>query len=195
MHQLSPGKVIGLSVRKRTKVRVVSPHGHQVVDTWVFLASSSTEYLSMAHNRTAHYRTRFSVGDVLVSNQFTPLLRFDADTTDGFHDSLHAACSVGSYAFFGETQHYPNCEDNLRETLRDHDIDFHITPPPWNLFEKSIVDEEGGLHDRATATKSGDYVELSAERDLLLIFSACRSTIGDISNGEPTGAEIWLEED
>jgi len=177
VHQLGPGNVIGLSVRKRTKVRVVSPYGHQVVDTWAFLASSSTEYLSMAHNR------------------FTPLLRFDADTTDGFHDSLHAACSVGSYAFFGETQHYPNCEDNLRKTLRDHDIDFHITPPPWNLFEKSIVDEAGGLHDRATATKSGDYVELSAERDLLLIFSACRSTIGDISNGEPAGAEIWLEED
>ena len=82
----------------------------------------------------------------------------------------------------------------LRKTLRDHDIDFHITPPPWNLFEKSMVDEEGGLHDRATATKSGDYVELSAERDLLLIFSACRSTIGDISNGKPAGAEIWLEE-
>ena len=92
---------MGCSVTTGTTVRVVNPKGHQVVDLWAFVESDPTEYLSMAHNRTAHYTTRFQVGHVLVSNRFKKLLRFIEDTTDGFHDSFHAACSAQSYAHFG----------------------------------------------------------------------------------------------
>ena len=102
IHSLKPGEALGVTVAQGTKVRVVNPQGHQVVDLWAFVGSSSIEYLSMAHNRTAHYTTRFCAGDVLVSNRFMPLLRFAKDTTDGFHDSFHAACSAQSYTFFGD---------------------------------------------------------------------------------------------
>ena len=194
IHSLKPGEALGISVPERSKVRVVNPQGHQVVDLWAFVKSSSTEYLSMAHNRTAHYTTRFQAGDVLVSNRFMPVLRFVKDTTDGFHDSFHAACSAQSYAFFGDSQQSPNCEDNLRIMLEDAGIDFLITPPPWNLFEKSFVNKDGSLRDGATSARAGDFVELIAECELFMAFSACRSTIGNIQNGEPGGAEVWLEE-
>ena len=134
---------MGCSVTTGTTVRVVNPKGHQVVDLWAFVESDPTEYLSMAHNRTAHYTTRFQAGHVLVSNRFMKLLRFIEDTTDGLHDSFHAACSAQSYAHFGSDRQYPNCEDNLQKTLHDAGIAFQITPPPWNLFEKSFVDEDG----------------------------------------------------
>ena len=194
IHLLKSGEVLGVTVSQGTKVRVVNPQGHQVVDLWAFVGSSSTEYLSMAHNRTAHYTTRFQEGDVLVSNRFMPMLRFAKDTTDGFHDSFHAACSAQSYAFFGSDQQYPNCEDNLRIVLKDADMDFLITPSPWNLFEKSFVNKDGSLSDGATSAGAGDFVELIAECELFMAFSACRSTIGNIQNGEPAGAEVWVEE-
>jgi hypothetical protein len=194
VHLLKPGEALGVSVAKGSKVRVVNPQGHQVVDLWAFVESGSTEYLSMAHNRTAHYTTRFQEGDVLVSNRFTPMLRFAKDTTDGFHDSFHAACSAQSYTFFGDDQRYPNCEDNLRAMLEDAGIAFLITPPPWNLFEKSFVNEDGSLCDGVTSARAGDFVELVAECELFMAFSACRSTIGNIQNGEPAGAQVWLEE-
>lgn len=184
---------MGCSVTTGTTVRVVNPKGHQVVDLWVFVESDPTEYLSMAHNRTAHYTTRFQVGHVLVSNRFKKLLRFIEDTTDGFHDSFHAACSAQSYAHFGCDQQYPNCEDNLHKALHDAGIAFQITPPPWNLFEKSLVDEAGLIHDGSTSAKAGDYVELNAECDLFMVFSACRSTIGNIQGGDPAGAQIHIE--
>jgi len=148
----------------------------------------------MSHNRTTLYTTRFQEGDVLVSNRFMPMLRFAKDTTDGFHDSFHAACSAQSYAFFGEDQQYPNCEDNLRTVLKDAGMDFLITPPPWNLFEKSFVNKDGSLSDGATSAGTGDFVELIAECGLFMVLSACRSTIGNIQNGKPAGAEIWVEE-
>jgi len=103
VYALAPGESVGCSVTAGTTVRVANPKGHQVVDLWAFVESDPTEYLSMAHNRTAHYTTRFRAGHVLVSNRFKKLLRFVEDTTDGFHDSLHAACSAQSYAHFEVT--------------------------------------------------------------------------------------------
>ncbi len=191
IHQkLSPGEVTGILVSEGQKVRVATLSGGQVVDTWAFGAPDFEEYLSMAHTRTALYSTRFQKGDALVSNYFSPLLVFSEDTTDGYHDSLHAACSAASYIFFGDTERYPNCEDNLQQTLREYGIPYRVTPPPWNLFEKSFVSEDGLIRDEPTSAKEGDYVELLASQDLLLVFSACRSTIGNIQNGKPSGVEI-----
>ncbi len=194
VYTLAPGESVGCSVTTGTTVRVVNPKGHQVVDLWAFVASDPTEYLSMAHNRTAHYTTRFQAGHVLVSNRFKKLLRFIEDTTDGFHDSFHAACSVQSYAHFGSDQQHPNCEDNLQTALHGAGIAVQITPPSWNLFEKSFVDEEGLIHDVTTSAKAGDYVELYAEGGLYMVFSACRSTIGNIQGGNPAGAQILLNQ-
>ena len=191
IHQkLSPGDVTGILVSEGQKVRVATLSGGQVVDTWAFVAPDFEEYLSMAHTRTALYSTRFQKGDALVSNYFSPLLVFSEDTTDGYHDSLHAACSAASYTFFGDAERYPNCEDNLQQTLREYGIPYRVTPPPWNLFEKSFVSEDGLIRDEPTSAKEGDYVELRASQDLLLVFSACRSTIGNIQNGKPSGVEI-----
>ena len=195
IHQkLSPGEVTGILVSEGQKVRVATLSGGQVVDTWAFGAPDFEEYLSMAHTRTALYSTRFQKGDALVSNYFSPLLVFSEDTTDGYHDSLHAACSAASYTFFGDTERYPNCEDNLQQTLREYGIPYRVTPPPWNLFEKSFVSEDGLIRDEPTSAKEGDYVELLASQDLLLVFSACRSTIGNIQNGKPSGVEISVRD-
>ena len=191
IHQkLSPGEATGILVSEGQKVRVATLSGGQVVDTWAFGAPDFEEYLSMAHTRTALYSTRFQKGDALVSNYLSPLLVFSEDTTDGYHDSLHAACSAASYTFFGDTERYPNCEDNLQQTLREYGIPYRVTPPPWNRFEKSFVSEDGLIRDEPTSAKEGDYVELLASQDLLLVFSACRSTIGNIQNGKPSGVEI-----
>ena len=195
IHQkLSPGDVTGILVSEGQSVRLTTLSGGQVVDTWAFVAPDFEEYLSMAHTRTALYSTRFQKGSVLVSNHFSPLLIFSEDTTDGFHDSLHAACSASSYTFFGDAKRYPNCEDNLRQTLKEYGIPYRVTPPPWNLFEKSFVSEDGLIRDEPTSALAGDYVELRTSQDLLLIFSACRSTIGNIQNGEPSGVEILVRD-
>ena len=171
IHQkLSPGEVTGILVSEGQKVRVATLSGGQVVDTWAFGAPDFEEYLSMAHTRTALYSTRFQKGDALVSNYFSPLLVFSEDTTDGYHDSLHAACSAASYTFFGDAERYPNCEDNLQQTLREYGIPYRVTPPPWNLFEKSFVGEDGLIRDEPTSAKEGDYVELRRESGSLFGF-------------------------
>jgi uncharacterized protein YcgI (DUF1989 family) len=187
---VAPGSALGIDVKTGEHVRVVNSYGGQVVDTWAFNASDAAEYLSMEHSRSATYRLLFRPGDQLVSNRFRPIVALAADTSPGIHDTLHAACSAASYQFYGEGDAHPNCEDNLCGVMRERGYDLSVIPCPWNLFEHAPVDSQGGLSDEPSAAKPGDYVELQARMDIVLVCSACPSTVGKISGAEPRGALV-----
>lgn len=186
------GAARAIRVPEGQRVRVVNSEGGQVVDTWAFCASDPAEHLSMAHSRSATYRIFFRVGDTLVTNRFRPMLRIAADTSPGFHDTLHAACSAESNRYFGVPDPAPNCEDNLRTALAEQGVRSAAVPCPWNLYEHADVDSAGELHDRPASAAAGDYIELVCLMDLILVCSACPSRVGAISGADraPRGAEI-----
>ena len=144
----------------------------------------------MEHSRSATYRILFRPGDTLVTNRFQPILTILGDTSPGIHDTLHAACSAESNVFYRAPATHPNCEDNLKGAMADRGVVLGDVPCPWNLFEHAPVDGEGVLRDEPSAAAAGDYVELRAELDIVLVCSACPSMVGDISGGEPCGAAI-----
>ena len=184
----------GVRVPAGRRVRVVNSEGGQVVDTWAFNAADVKEYLSMAHSRSATYRLFFRVGDILVTNRFRPILTITGDISPGRHDTLHAACSAASNRFYGATTLTPNCEDNLSAVLAAQGVQDAPSPCPWNLYEHADVDARGGLSDRPASAAPGDYVELECLMDLILVCSACPSTVGAVSGAErePRGAEIVI---
>jgi len=175
-----------------TVFRIVNTEGHQVVDTWAFAADEMAEHLSMEHSRSATYRILYRPGDTLVSNRFRPILTILADTSPGIHDTLHAACSAESNVFYGASATHPNCEDNLKGAMAERGVRLADIPCPWNLFEHAPVAPDGSLTDEPSAARPGDYVELRADMDLIVVCSACPSTVGDISGGEPRGALIEI---
>jgi len=179
-----------VDLAKGAVVRIVNTEGHQVVDTWAFAAADPAECLSMEHSRSATYRILFRPGDTLVTNRFRPILTILADTSPGIHDTLHAACSAEGNIFYGAPATRPNCEDNLKQTMMERGVVLSRIPCPWNLYEHAPVGRDGSLSDEPSACKAGNYVELRAEIDLVLVCSACPSTVGDISAGEPRGAAI-----
>ena len=187
---IKAGTAQAVDLAKGDVVRVVNSEGHQVVDTWAFAADRPSDHLSMEHSRSATYRILYQPGDTLMSASFRPMLTILADTSPGIHDTLHAACSAESNVFYGAPASHPNCQDNLKSVMAARGVDLVTIPCPWNLFEHAVVQSDGSLMDEPSAAKPGDYVELRAEMDLVLVCSACPSTVGDISQGEPRGAEI-----
>lgn len=187
---LPAGAARAIALKLGERVRIVNVEGHQVVDTWAFSAADVDEHLSMEHSRSATYRILFNPGDTLVTNRFRPILTITDDTSPGIHDTLHAACSAPSNVFYGAPNTHPNCEDNLKAAMAVRGVALDQVPCPWNLFEHALVAPDGSLSDEPSAAEPGDYVELQAEMDIVLIFSACPSTVGDISAGQPRGAAI-----
>lgn len=194
MHRIEipAGTAISIRLESGRACRVVNTQGGQVVDSWAFNALDYDEYLSMEHSRSATYRLRFAAGDSLVSNRFRPMLLLRDDTSPGYHDTLHAACSAGSNRFYGNSRLTPNCQDNLVGQMALQGFELTRVPCPWNLFELARVSAGGELVDEPSAAGAGDYVELEAQMDLLLVFSACPSVIGRISGASPRGAAIDL---
>ena len=118
------------------------------------------------------------------------MLTIIADTSPGLHDTLHAACSTESNRYFGTTSTHPNCENNLKGVMADRGTCLGTIPCPWNLFEHAIVKFDGSLKDEPASAAAGDYVELRVETSVVLVCSACPSTVGNISLGTPRGAAI-----
>lgn len=189
---IPPGEARAFSVSEGTLIRIINSEGHQVVDTWAFNSESSNEFLSMAHSRSCLYRLFFKPGDTLVSNRFRPMLTILKDTSPGYHDTLHAACSSESNRHYGADHLHPNCQDNLKAIMHSQQTPLEAIPCPWNIFERAVIQPNGELKDEPSLAAIGDYLELNAEVSLVLVCSACPSLIGNISSGQPRGATIEI---
>lgn len=172
------------------------------------------EYMSMCHTRAALDAIRPTVGSTLVSNRRKPMLTLVKDTSPGIHDTLIAACDIYRYQGLipelGEERYHENCSDNMQTALRraEGEEDSHKakaakqlsgklrgwTPDPFNLFMNIPWSEgtKGEISWEAPASQPGDYVEFRAERDVVVVMSACPQDVLTINGGNPVDASYEI---
>ena len=158
------------------------------------------EYLSLAHSRAATSHLIPRVDDVLVSNLRQPMLTFVEDTSPGQHDTLMAACDPQRYKGLGveKWEEHGSCAENLVLALKElneraglkgdkgvgADVTINSIPAPLNLFMNvPWSGNKGELQFAAPEGKEGDYVRFKAERDIVVVMSACPQDLIPI-NGE-----------
>jgi uncharacterized protein YcgI (DUF1989 family) len=162
-------------------VRVINTNGGQVVDTWAFSRDDLDEYMSMAHSHAELSKTLPTTGDTMMSNRRRPMLTFVEDTSGGIHDTVIAACDRYRYERLGVVGHHDNCTDNLRDALAELGLEPPETPPPLNLFMNIPAAADGTLSFQPSIAGPGSHVVLCAERDLIVVFSACPQDIVPIN--------------
>ncbi|ARP83839.1 aminomethyltransferase [Bordetella genomosp. 8] len=188
-----PGKVYevparnGRAVRlsKGQVIRIINTHGSQVCDTWAFKADDLSEFMSMEHARAMIDRIIPKVGDPLGSNRRRPIMTLTADTSPGVHDTLMAACDAYRYRNLGVEHYHDNCADNMRMALKAIGLRAREVPQPLNLWMNIPVNAEGGVQWLAPVSKAGDYVDLRAEMDCVVVMSACPQDIIPINDNRP----------
>jgi uncharacterized protein YcgI (DUF1989 family) len=177
-------------------VRVINTHGQQVVDTWAFVQDDLRECMSMEHTRASLSRIRPRVGDAFVTNRRREILKLVRDTSPGVHDTLIAACDRYRYELLGCKNYHENCTDNLQAALAELGFTSAEIPSPLNLFMNIPVHGDGSVTFDPPVSRPKDYVELRAELDCIVVFSACPQDILPI-NGvgcEPTDFEFVVVE-
>jgi len=164
-------------------LQVVNTHGSQVLDTWAVTADG-LEWMSMEHTRSVNTRWGVAPGILFVSNRRRPMLVLVEDTVpDHAHDTLICACNQEVYRELGCTEPHDNCEDNLHAALAAVGLRLPHTPAPLNLFMNFPVALDGTFRRVAPASRPGDHVVFRAERDVVMVFSACPQDI-TVVNGE-----------
>jgi uncharacterized protein YcgI (DUF1989 family) len=165
------GRAIRLSAGD--EVEIVSPVGTQVVDTWALCLPDATEHLSMEHTRAALLRLVPRVGDQLVTNRREVALTVIDDTSPGVHDTLIPACDPARYRMLGAPEGHASCQQNFLAAVRETGLDQTHVPSPLNLFMNVPWSADGRLEFAPPLSRPGDLVRFRAERDLLLVLSAC----------------------
>lgn len=168
------------------------------------------EFLSMPHTHTSTLHLIPRPGDTLVSNLRAPLLTVVEDTSPGVHDTLIAACDPLRYKELGveKWEEHGSCAENLVMALKDineksglkgarsigADVTVNNVPAPLNLFMNVPWYEEGVIKFEAPKEKRGGYVKFKAERDVVVVMSACPQDVSAVNGKKCMVAHFMVEE-
>jgi hypothetical protein len=174
-------------------LRIITPEGPQVADTWAFAADDPGEALSCEHTRSALERLIPRVGDALWSSRFRPMLTVVEDRSPGVHDLLVSACSPERYAAMGAPGHR-SCAVNLTEALAVEGVTLPgRQPSPFNVFERVMIGQDGRLAIQPPLAEPGDSLSLRAEMALLVVVSACPMDLSFTNGADGRPKPIHLE--
>lgn len=180
------------------------------------------EYLSLPHTRASSYKLVPEVDDTLLTNLRNPIITLVEDTSPGAHDTLTAACDANLYASLGvdKPAEHGSCAENLVLALKElnenaglkgtkavgADISVNIAPTPLHLFMVAPVElasdtkiTEAGAKGAKLAVeepkgKKRCFVRFRAERDVVLVFSACPNDVGPQNGGRCMAANFMVED-
>jgi hypothetical protein len=191
------GAGLGFShlVRRGETLRIVDLEGNQAVDTLFFDAADPSERYSAVDTMRRQGGIYLSSGSPLISSEGRVMLEITADTC-GRHDTLGGACSAESnqvrYAIDKKYMH--NCRDNFlleiarnRPELSKRDLTANI-----NFFMNVPVSPEGELHFEDGISAPGRYVELRAERDVIVLISNCPQLNNPCNGYNPTPVQLLV---
>ena len=187
------GEGRAVRVRAGQVVRVTDLAGGQVGDLFAFDAADPGEYASAEHTRPAIRKLFPRPGDPVLTNRRRPILTVVADTSPGRHDTLYAACDPARYVSLGAPPGHRSCAVNLLEALRAHGIVPIAIPQPLNVFMDVRPEPDGALVSLPASSRPGDFIAFRAERDSLIVLSACPMDIVPISAGGITPLEMLVE--
>lgn len=181
---------LAVPVAAGQRLRVINTFGTQVVDTWAIAADDPADHLSMEHCREVIQRIVFEPGDMLLTNRYRPILKIVDDTSPGGHDTLIAACSEPMYRRAGAAPGHASCAGNLAMALAAQGLNLPFTPQPWNLFMIARVPDGRSIVYERPRARPGDYVELEAQMDSILVFSACPDDIYPTNGGDGRARDV-----
>ena len=141
----------------------------------------------MEHLRTALGRTIPRPGDELVSNRRVPLMRVEADSSPGVHDTIIAACDAARYRQLGAEGYHDNCTDNLRMALLAIGREAPEIPSPFNIWMNVPVSGDGSFAWRAPVSQPGDVIALRALTSCVAVMSACPQDMTAVNGAAPPG--------
>ena len=176
-------------------LRIVDLEGNQAVDTLFYSAADPSERYSAVDTIRAQGAVYLTAGSPLMSTENNLLLTVTADTC-GRHDTLGGACAAESnqvrYAI--EKKYMHSCRDNFlleiahrRPELSKRDLTANI-----NFFMNVPVTPEGGLDFDDGISAPGRYVEMRAERDVIVLISNCPQLNNPCNGYNPTPVRILV---
>ena len=184
----------GVRVAQGQLLDLVDVEGHQVGDLVAWNADDPTEYLSPAHTASCNASIRLGTGSTVFSNRRAPVFTIVRDDV-ARHDIVVPCCDRERYARdFGLPDH-PHCLGNLQQAMTLLGEDFDLRGElAWNVFMHNRVTQEGQVVTDRAEHPAGSTITLRAERDLVVLVSACPQDLTPCNDYDPTPLRLAVRE-
>jgi hypothetical protein len=183
-------------VKKEWTLRIVDVEGNQSADTLFFNAADIAERYSAVDTIREQRNVYLSAGSRLLSTAGNVIALIVADTV-GRHDTLGGACAAESntvrYALDKRTMHA--CRDSYLLAVAQHDqlgLGKRDLTHNINFFMNVPVTKEGGLTFADGLSGPGEYVEMCAAMDIIVLISNCPQLNNPCNAYNPTPLEILI---
>lgn len=182
-------------VKKGQTIRIVDLEGCQAVDTLFYNANDHEERYSASDTIREQGSIFITTGTKLLSNDDNVMLEVIADTC-GNHDTLGGHCSAESNTVrFGHDKKYMHsCRDNYLLAIGELEMHPRDLTNNINFFMNVPVEEDGHLAIVDGISKGGDYVEMKAYMDTLVLISNCPQLNNPCNGFNPTPIQIIIKE-
>ena len=160
-------------------LRITDIEGGANVSLLLLNAHEKSERLNLPDTLKCQHTARLTAGHCLYSDMGRILAAITADTC-GWHDSMGGLLNAAEVAEkYGQGRYqdlrngfFRNGMDNLLVELGKWDLGLADLLMNLNLFSKVTVDSDGCFHFEAGNSKAGDYLELYAPMDTLVVLTA-----------------------
>ena len=167
--------------------RIVDVCGNQAADTLFYDAADLTNRYSAMDTIREQGAAYLTAGSRLLSVGLDPLVTITADTC-GRHDTLGGACSQESNVVrYGmHTRHQHACRETFLRYGAQVGIGARDLGHNINFFMNVPLTTDGGLTFADGLSAPGKYVEVRAERDVLVLISNCPQLNNPCNGWDPT---------
>jgi uncharacterized protein len=184
------------TVKTGQTLRIVDVEGNQAADTLFFNAADVAERYSAVDTIREQRNLYLSCGSNLLSTSGNLMAQIVADTV-GRHDTLGGACAAESntvrYALDRRTMHA--CRDSYLLAVARHDrlgLGKRDLSHNINFFMNVPVTTDGGLTFADGLSGPGQYVELCAAMDVIVLISNCPQLNNPCNAYNPTPLEVLI---
>ena len=181
-------------VKKGQTLRIIDLEGCQAVDTLFYNANDHEERYSANDTVREQGSIFVTTGTKLISTDDNVMMEVVADTC-GNHDTLGGHCSAESntvrYALDRKYMH--SCRDNYLFEIGELEMDPRDLTNNINFFMNVPVKEDGHLIIVDGISKPGDYVDMKAQMDTLVLVSNCPQLNNPCNAYNPTPIQmiVW----
>jgi urea carboxylase-associated protein 1 len=174
-------------VRAGGSLRIVDLAGNQAADTLFFDAADHANRYSATDTIREQGAVYLTTGSRLLSTNLDVLATITADTC-GRHDTVGGACAQESNVIrYGmHTRHQHACRETFVRYAAQVGIDARGLTHNINFFMNVPLTAAGGLTFADGVSAPGKYVEVRAERDVVVLISNCPQLNNPCNGWNPT---------
>jgi uncharacterized protein len=169
--QVPAGWYATLRLRRGEGLRIVDDTGRSSVSLIGWRAEDTSERINCADTVKVQWSAVLSKGRVILSDMGRVMLSLIEDTS-GAHDLLVGSSTPAStLAAFGTTMR--NTQENFLAAASKVGLDIRDIPPCVTFFAPVSLDDGGGFIWNGSRKRPGDFVDLRAEMNLIVVASNC----------------------